>query len=188
MVTCIDYKILGGSSHSDHHPVWRHLWFEEETKRRSHYVRSNLYLKEFDVQTKIRKIWYENASLGFFGKLRKCVKFYKMYYINKAAKGRQEEENLRQHLEVARTKLQTDLDNLAFQTDVANLVDKILQVEKNKVSGQRLQSRIKWKEVGDQCSKEVFQTHRLKSSSAYITNLEDHLGQLHTNLTDPSQI
>lgn len=80
-VSCNEYRTLGDSTYSDHLPVWRQLELVEEDKRKSTYVMSNLYLKDAWVQGKVREIWNATPSLSFFGKLRKCVKFYKDYCI-----------------------------------------------------------------------------------------------------------
>lgn len=47
---------------------------------------------------------------------------------------------------------------------------------------------MKWKEVGDHCSKEFFQAYNQRSSASHIRMLEDSNGQLHTNQTDLANI
>ena len=60
--------------------------------------------------------------------------------------------------------------------------------EKQKVAGQQLRSRLKWKAVGDQCSREFFQLHRAKSNASHITELKDVQGQAHTSQTAMAEI
>ena len=54
-------------------------------------------------------------------------------------------------------------------------------IENYKLEGQWLRSRLKWKQKGDQGSKEYFLAHKHRSSASRITVLEDPHGQLYTN-------
>lgn len=118
-VSNVDYRIFGDSAHSDHLPIWRLLWIEEESKRQSPYVMSSLFLSDPIVQSKIKEIWHENPTLPFFGKIRKCVKFFKEFCIRKAAERRVEEGRIRQCHEEKGTRLQYDPDNLEVQSELA---------------------------------------------------------------------
>ena len=71
---------------------------------------------------------------------------------------------------------------------MAIAADQLKNFEKRKVEGQRLRSRLKWKEVGDQCSREFFQSHRARSNASHITKLKDKHGQTHTSQTSMAQI
>lgn len=149
---------------------------------------SNIYLKDLEVQDKIRKLWKENPTLAFFGKMRKCVRFYKMYCIRKAVEGRQEEARLRQLIEDMVKALQSDQGNIDFQSQLAQLTKKLQSFEVKKVNGQRIRGRVKWLQVGGKCSKEFFQVFRQKSSAAHTTALEDEWGQIQTNQTALGQV
>jgi hypothetical protein len=46
------------------------------------------FLKDEEVQELIRKEWAAWPNLAFFGKIRKCIKKYKRYYITKASERR----------------------------------------------------------------------------------------------------
>jgi hypothetical protein len=103
-----EYSILGDSSLSDHLPVRRKLVLEEARDRRSPYVMNARYLKEPEVQAMIRKEWSSRPNLPFFGKIRRCIRRYKRYCINKAVESRCKEEQLRKQVEAATMELQKD--------------------------------------------------------------------------------
>jgi hypothetical protein len=87
-ITATEYVILGDSSLSDHLPVYRSLQLAQTSKRQSPYVMSTYSLKEKTVKKSITRIWMEHARLGFFGKLRRYMRFYKKYCLEKAAEKR----------------------------------------------------------------------------------------------------
>jgi hypothetical protein len=95
---------------------------------------------------------------------------------------------LRKSLEEATTNLQADLENGQWQTEVARCADGFQKFEKWKVEGELLRNRVKWKSVGDQCSKEFFQATREKSTASYITGLVDRFGLVHTSQAVMQQI
>ena len=45
-----------------------------------------------------------------------------------------------------------------------------------------------WKSVGDQCSKEFFQSHQTTSNASHITELQDQHGQSHTSQAAMAQV
>jgi hypothetical protein len=53
-------------------------------------------------------IWTLHPNLGFFGKVKRCVKFYRQYCIGKAQESRFCEEELRSRLDWAMESLQSD--------------------------------------------------------------------------------
>jgi hypothetical protein len=79
---------------------------------------------------------------------------YKKICINKTAERRQEEEQLRQRLDEAIVNLQGDPTNEHWQGVLAACIDNFQRIERQKVEGQLLRSRVKWKTVKDQYSKE----------------------------------
>lgn len=179
--TSMDYKILGDSAHSDHLPIWRQVWLVEEPKRNTPYVMSNMYLGDPTTQSKIKEIWQENESLPFFGKIRKCVKFYKELCIRKAKEGREEEVGIRKEYGELVILLQSDPDNLVVQDKFEIAKSRLQQFELRKNEGQRLRNRLNWIQNGDSCSKEFFQAHRQRSTANHITELMDQQGQLHSS-------
>ena len=147
------------------------------------------YLKEADVQNLIRRTWAGSGRLPFFGRIRRCVKKYKEYCIRRAKEGKIEEQHWRQRLEQAVTQLHTSSTTSELQDELSRAASFLGEVEKRKVEGLRLRSRIKWKQHGDRGrSKEFFQAHRQRSSTAQITVLDDVDGVSHTDQPDLERI
>jgi hypothetical protein len=176
-----DYSILSDSSLSHHLPVRRRLVLEEEGTRRTPYVMNSRFLKEQDMQEMISREWHSRPTLPFFGKVRRCIRRYKRYCIDKAVESRRKEDQLRKLVAEAVLELQKDPLNVLWQGRLATSTEELQKYEKDKAEDQRLRSRIKWKEVGDFCSKEFFQATRECSSASHITELADNLGQVHTS-------
>jgi hypothetical protein len=84
-------------------------------------------------------------------------------------------------LETALEELQKDPRSELWQEHLAMNTEELQRFEKGKAEGQRLRSRIKWKQKGDQCSKEFFQATRERSTASHITELADKHGQVHTS-------
>ena len=183
-----NYKILGDCSASDHLHVWRQICFELQPKSSSPYVMNASHLKEPEVQLGIRRLWARLSHLPFFGKLRRCVKYYKEFCISKAEEKRFVEQQLRQELEQLSGALQQDTSNEQVQGDFAQVAGHLLSFERSKAEGQRLRSRLQWKGKGDQCSKEFFRAHRQRSNASHITELDDEDGTTHTNQADLARI
>lgn len=93
---------------------------------------SNLYLQDKEVQTKIKRLWNENPNLAFFGKMRKCIRFYKEFCVKKAVEDRQEEMELRQRLEDTKCLLHRDQSNAGVQTLLAKLTMQVQSFQKKK--------------------------------------------------------
>ena len=142
---------------------------------------SALYLKDEFVKRNIQGIWAGNPRLSFYGKLRRSVKFYKEFCIRKAQENRAKEADRRTKLDQAVTILQAAPGDPLAQAALLEAFDYLSQVEARKLEGQRLRSRLKWKQKGDQCTKEFFKAHKARSSASHITALEDISGQVHTN-------
>jgi hypothetical protein len=60
------------------------------------------------VKENFTHIWTLHPNLGFFGKVKRCVKFYRQYCIGKAQESRFCEEELRSRLDWAMESLQSD--------------------------------------------------------------------------------
>jgi hypothetical protein len=179
--TVEEYFIKGGSVHSDHLAVWCKLLLTPVSRRQSTYKMSKYYLKDEVVKLNINLIWGSNPNLNFFGRLRKCVKYYKEYCVRKAKERRLSETKLRQQLSDAMVVLQSDPDNINHQNLVNELMDKLQVFEKRTVEGQRIRSRIKWMGVGDSGTKEFYRANKRHSGASRITELEDSRGVLQTD-------
>ena len=101
---------------------------------------------------------------------------------------KREECELRRQVESAAAVLQTDPSSHGWQHELASALVQLKKFEKLKVDGQCFRSRLKWKTVGDQCSKEFFQSHRARSNALHITELQDLHGQSHMSQATMAQI
>ena len=146
------------------------------------------YLNLPEVQSGIRRAWSHASQLPFYGKLRRCVKFYKDFCLQKAANSKAQELHLRQCLERSTVSLQQDPRNPQVQGDLAEAASRLLNFEKTKAEGQRLRSRLKWKSQGDRCSREFFQANKERSTASHITELQDEHGVVHTQQEELERI
>ena len=176
-----EYHILGNSTHSDHLPVWCKIALQPEPKRKSYYKMSAFFLKDPVVKVNFTQIWGAQPQLGFFGKIRKCLKFYRQFCIRKAQERRFREEALRVELSSAMEVLQVDPSNLEAQARLSTTSDLLKDFEDCKVEGIRIRNRVQWNQVGDTCTKEFFQANRERSSAAHVAALEDAQGQVCTD-------
>ena len=181
ITTGANYRILGDGVHSDHFPVWCRLWLVPESKRKSTFVMNASYLTKEKVQENIKRIWEANSNLAFFGKVRRCVKFYKSFCITRA-------QEMRKLVENAAAALQADPSRQGWQREMAWASDRLKKFEKHKIDGQWLRSWLKWKVAGDQCLREFFQTHKARSNASHIMELKDVHGQTHTSQATMAQI
>lgn len=76
---------------------------------------SAFVLKDEEAKDNIQRIWNLNPNLNFFGKMWRCIKFYKMLCVKKAKERRSAEAELRQRLTVAMITLQSDPSNANAQ-------------------------------------------------------------------------
>lgn len=136
------------------------------------------YLEEVDVRTKILQIWKDNPAWVFLGKLRLVVKFYKGYCIQTAKAQRVEEAHLRVQLSQALEALQVDPSNSTCQSCLRTIGESLDAVERRHIEGLKIHNRIKWKKVGDACSKQFFQAYKDRGTGARILQLEDAVGFL----------
>jgi hypothetical protein len=176
-----EYEIMADSNHFDHLPVRRKIPLQTETRRKSSYKMSACYLNETTVIQRIGDIWRSHSQLPFFGKLCKCVKFYKSYCVEQAIASRASEKELREALSTTIGDLYRDPADETTQATLSGLAKKLETFERLKAEGSRLRSRIKWKQVGDTCSRKFFSANRERSTASHITALEDQNGLLHTD-------
>jgi hypothetical protein len=175
-----EYYIKGDSVHSDHLAVWCKILLAPEPRKPSAYIMSSFYLKNAEVKAQFERIWSSNPGLNFFGKLRRCIKFYKEFYIRKAKERRLIESDLWQKLSLALVALQVDPSNPNIQAEVSDISDLLQAFERRAADGQRIRSRVKWMKLGDMGSKEFYRAHKKHSGASRITELEDSIGELHS--------
>jgi hypothetical protein len=81
----LSYEILCDCLVSDHLPVTLRLEIQPETSQGSRYKLNNHYLMDTQVVDQLKTLWYQfSPTLGFFGKLQRLVKWYKVYCRNQA--------------------------------------------------------------------------------------------------------
>jgi hypothetical protein len=143
VVTNADYKIRGDNSFSNHLAVFRQVWLTRETKWQSPYVMNARHLKDPVVIDKIKHIWVAHSRLPFFSKVRRVVRFYRQFCIQKSNDRRMEEDQLRRQLEQVVAHLQADPGNQYPQGQMASCADRLNQFEESRAESQRLYSRLK---------------------------------------------
>jgi hypothetical protein len=173
-----EYFIIGKSNHSDHLPIWCKLALQPEPKLKLVYKMKSYFLKDKEVKDSFTRIWTSHFNLGFFGKVRRCVKFYRQYCIGKAQERRFNEEELRTRLDRAMVSLQDDPANIAAQSTLSEILDQLKEFENQKAEGLRIRSHIKWNKVGDAYTKEFFQVKIKKTGAAHVFALEDTQGHV----------
>lgn len=101
------------NTHSDHHPDWQQVELQAHERRQSIYIMSGVYLRTTEVQEKVRRIWAMHPKLSFFGKMRRCMKYYEAHYVHMAVRRWAKEMQLRCDLTTAAAALQADSVNVA---------------------------------------------------------------------------
>jgi hypothetical protein len=163
--TVAEYEILGNYNHSDHFPIWYKILLNRR-KKKSAYKMSDLHLKDPTVSSKFHDIWAANNRLPFFGRLQRCVKFYKEFSICKAREWKLTETNIRQQFEAAVVVLQANPSDAEVQANLSKHVDSLQVFETRKAAGQQLRSRLKWNRVGNNASKEFYRATKERSGAS----------------------
>ena len=154
-----EYYILGKSSHSNHLPVWCKLALQPKPKKKSTYKMNSFFLRDPAIKENFMGIWETQPLFGFFGKMRKYLKFYRQYCIKKAQERCFKEEEFRTGLARMVEVLQEDPSNLDAQLKLSEVSDQLKDFEDRKAEGLRIRSCMKWNQVGDVCTKEFFQAN-----------------------------
>jgi hypothetical protein len=103
-----EYYIKGDSVHSDHLAVWCHLTLSAEPPRKSSYKMNVHFLKNEEVKHNLEMLWSTHADLNFYGRMRRCLKFYKEFCLQKVRERRLVESELRRRFNEALAALQVD--------------------------------------------------------------------------------
>lgn len=171
-----EYHIRSDCGHSDHLPVWRSLELKKPVERPSMWKMNCRYLDDEKVKATFATIWSSHPTLGFFGKTRRCVRFFKGYCKQQAKANREKEVRLRTDLAQAMELLQVDPSSPHNQQRLSSCADDLEKLELIKLRGQQVRNRIKWMQVGDSGSKEFYRATKKHSGASRITELEDQLG------------
>lgn len=159
----VEYYIRGDCNHADHLPICHTVQLLPPVPKKSFYKMSSYYLKDPVVKAAVERIWAQNHRLEFTGKLRRVIKFYKHFCTRKASERRAAEAALRSQLDALHIALQSDPHNPELYGQIREVGDLLAAFEKHVIEGQRVRSRVKWKIVGDSCSKEFFRASKAHS-------------------------
>lgn len=171
----------GDCDHADHLPVRHRVQLLPAGPKRSSYKINSFYLKDPMVQAGVKRIWRQNYRLGFTGKLRRVVKFYRTFGVQKSTEQKAAELALRQQLEALRATLHGDPHNPIVQDSISEVGDLLSAFEQHVVEGQRARSRVKWKRVGDSCSQEFLKALKAHTGASDLTALEEEHGLLRSD-------
>jgi hypothetical protein len=102
------YAILGGCLLSDHHPVRLQLQLGDSPRNKGTWKMNVKYLDE--TKDEVTRMWrfLPSSNFSFFAKIRKVMRFYRSFCIQKAMEFKTRESMLRQELTLAQTELQSD--------------------------------------------------------------------------------
>lgn len=176
-----EYFIKGDCCISDHLPVVCTVMLQVGVRKKSAFKMSGQFLKDPAVVLQVGRIWNSNPRLSFTGKLRKVVRFYKGFCIDKAKAFRAEEVGLRKVVDALTTSLHANPADEAIQGRLGEAGDSLKSHERRQAEGQRIRSRVKWRCVGDSCSADFFRAAKAHSGASSITELEDATGAVHTD-------
>jgi hypothetical protein len=96
------YEILGNCLASDHLLVCLDLELYLESPQGSGYKVNKHYLEDHSVVEQLHEVWrLLPTSLAFFGKLKRLVKWYKIFCRNKATERKARDVQLQQRLQAA---------------------------------------------------------------------------------------
>lgn len=174
--TTLDNVILGDSTHYDHLPVRCGIELKSQEKRPSPWKMNASYLDDPHVIAAFTRIWSSNPLLGFFGKTRKCTRFYRQFCKQKAARHREKEALLRRGLSQVMGDLQASPTDPHIQQRLSECADELERMEIHKLRGQQIRSRVKWMQVGDTGSKEFYRATKQHFGASHITELENLQG------------
>lgn len=87
----------------------------------------------------------------------------------------------RNKLQAAIETLQANPLDLGNQDALTKQLEEVKIFDSRKLEGQKVRSRLKWRKVGDSCSKAFFQAIRERSTASYISKLCDKQGNTHSN-------
>jgi exonuclease III len=138
-----EYIILGNCCHSDHKPVLFKLDYKDSRVKGAKYKMNGAYLKDPAVVERLKRTWVGLPNrLKFFAKLKRTVRWYKEFCLEKARQRRERELVLRQQLEEAQLALQQDPLCPYRQEELVVVRDSLQQLEAWKMEGQNIRARV----------------------------------------------
>jgi exonuclease III len=152
-----DYKIRGDCGLSDHLPVSLSLSLQKKRQTGSCYKMNSSLLLLPEVQTEITRLWTSfPKGTHFLVKFRRVIRYYRRFCQLQATAQNRTETDLRLRF----SKLQADLQHnpccLNMQAALAQCSKSLEKFEDTKLNGQRIRSRVRWRESGNACNKEFF--------------------------------
>jgi hypothetical protein len=147
------------------------------------------YLQEKAVVADLVQQWQRlPPSLGFFGKLRRVVKWYRSLYLCRAKEHHASKAALRTHMAQAQAALQAMPDNVTHQDELADILESLRNFEEWRAEGQCIRSSIRWRATGDRGSRKFFKVVRTRSSQSTLVELEDSNGVLRSSSNDLERV
>jgi hypothetical protein len=130
----LEYAILGNSVVSDHLPVTIIVEVQASQTIGARYKMNNHYLKDKSVVDQLVGVWRDQpAHLGFFGKLRHTVKWYRVFCRRHAEERQAEEHSLRVSLASAHHTFQSDPGSEHTQSALSTATERLQSHEDWKI-------------------------------------------------------
>jgi hypothetical protein len=124
--------------------------------------------------TTLIKLWQGySRSLGFFGKIRRITKWYRVWCRTKAQEKQARKISLKSSFVTAQEELHQDPQNEELQCHYNLLRDELKRLEEWQAEGQRIHSRVQWRMSRDKGTKEFYKCVQPKASHTSITELAD---------------
>jgi exonuclease III len=153
----LEYNIRGDCGISDHLPVSCIIELLQEKVGGSKYKVNGTYLTDPRVVAELEKLWKESpATTGFFGKMKRILKWYKEMCLTKARQRRAQEKKLRDRLVFAQAALQHDPVNTSYQATVEEILDELRSFKDWKTAGIRTRSALRKRATGNKATKEFY--------------------------------
>lgn len=173
----ISYSIHGNSLGSDHAHVKLDPSIGYEEKRHIIFKWNASFLKDSSLIMRIKDEWLSlTSTMSFFGKIRHIARIYRWHSKEKAMAFKIEEMEVKRKLKDATKELHLDMYNQETQRLVNCIRSKMRKIEERIAKGAAIISRVKWKSVGDKCSKQFFRVVREKNSNSTILGLRNRRG------------
>lgn len=150
------HEIMGDCNLSDHLPIKLSIELGAERSAGSSYKLNSKYLYDPSILEQMVALWKSyQGQMDFFGKLHRLTKWYNTPCLRKT-ESRAHEVALRERLQQAQETLQQHLACPSAQATLTEIQDEVSQYETQRVEGQLLRSRVKWRAKGDSGTQEFY--------------------------------